>query len=405
MEYNNNYYEGVFWIPEKEDCKIIGTLFIDENGDVTISSLQSFTTNDSFDRDWNKIEIVFGYINSHNKSDTYSIIIYDVHKIQQTNGPLAKYKYKSFKSFISSNYDNKIGSSTYNSIMLSSNIINNWIPITGFNFNSDIENTYKINQLYEQPQRIELFKNKDFDIYLFFRASAGFKSRRNSFINEIVFINIETTNSYEIDELFKIKTIIERLLNILLFIPFYSTDVEIRTISKTTYKSLKINNNLNSSLGKKIDFGTFKDNSQDIFSNWFNKQSDLELALINFFSVYGQKGVLIENKFLTYISVLENYHKNNIKKNGVVLKDRLKYLFENSIINAKIDNIDNYTEILKITRNYHAHLEERHKEKSLTAEGINKANVILEFVIREIFLSEIGLNDAVKIPSGIDKYL
>ena len=63
------------------------------------------------------------------------------------------------------------------------------------------------------------------------------------------------------------------------------------------------------------------------------------------------------------------------------------------------------TGTLKITRNYLAHLEEEHKEKSLKSEEIIEANILLEFVIREIFLREIGIIENSKIPSQIEKHL
>jgi len=404
LEYYNKYFEGIFWIPGKEENKIISTLFIDEKGIATVTSLQSLENDETFNKNWTKLNLVLGYINCHDKSKTYSIKLYDIYKTHQSIGPLTKFKYTSHNSLIASVYDTDINSTLYNTIMLSSDLINNWIPITGFDFKSDIDKSFEISQLYKQPEIVELFKNKDFEIYLFFRVSTGFEKRRNSFIKENIFINIETTISFEIKELTKIKSTIERLLNIIFFVPFYSSIIELKTTKKTTYEVIKKLDKLESSLGDKIDFKTFRNNSQDIFSNWFEKQNILELAIVNFFSVYGQKGVLIENKFLTYISILENYHKNNINKNGH-LKARLKYLLEKSSISVKLNDIDKYAGTLKITRNYHSHLEEEHKEKSLKTEEIINANMLLEFVIREIFLREIGINENSKIPSQIEKYL
>ncbi|WP_298371200.1 HEPN domain-containing protein [uncultured Lutibacter sp.] len=404
MDFYNKYYEGIFWLSDNEDNKIISTLYIDERGIATITSLKPFREDENVTKKWNKENLVFGYINSNDKSQTYSIKLYDVYKTHQTIGSLTKYKYQSNNSFIFSGYDNDIKISIYNTILLSSDLINNWIPITGFNFKSEIENTFKISQLYEQPQRIELFKNNDFDIYLFFRASSGSQGRRNSYIKENIFINIECNKSFEIKELFKIKTVIERLFNILLFIPFYSNIIEFRTDENKAYSVIKKNNILSSTTGKKINFSVFRENSQNIISNWLDKQEKLELVILNFFSVYGQKGVLVENKFLTYISILENYHKNNINNKGY-LKSRLNYLLEKSSINSKINDIENYAEKLKITRNYHAHLEEKHKEKSLNTNEIIKTNILLEFVIREIFLRELEIDENSQVSSVLNEYL
>ena len=288
--------------------------------------------------------------------------------------------------------------------MLHSNNIDEWIPISGFDFKSDIANkSYEVNQYYKQPEIIELFNNKDYEIYLFFRAKSGYKNRRESYINESIFINIEASKHFEIKELPKIKSKIEGLFNILLFKPFNFENIEIRSTNKKDYKVIKKQNELNSSLNNKIEFEIFRNQSQNIFSKWFEKQDKLELAILNFFSVFGQKGVLIENKFLTYISILENYHKNNVRKKGV-LKWRLKNLLESSSIKNLLNDIEKFAEKLKITRNYHAHLEEEHKEKSFKTNEIYKVNELLEFVIREILLREIGIIENSEIPSKIKEF-
>jgi hypothetical protein len=406
LEYYNKYFEGVFWLPGKEERKIISTLFIDKKGIAIITSLESLEINeDLFNRIWDNFNLVLGYINCNEKSKTYSIKLYDVYKIHQSRGALTKFKYKSNNPLICSYYDEEINLNSYSSIMLNSVILNNWIPISGFETKTNVENkSFEISQFYKQPEIIELFKNKDYEIYLFFRASAGFKSRRNSYINENIFLNIEISKQFEIKELTKIKSTIEKLFNIILFTSFYFENVEIKTKNKNPYKIIKKPKELNSSLNYKIEFESFKNQSQNIFSNWFEKQNKLELAIVNFFSVFGQKGVLIENKFLTYISILENYHKNNVNENGY-LKSRLKYLLEKSSINEKLNDIVKFSERLKITRNYHAHLEEKHKDKSLKTEEIVKANNLLEFVIREIFLREIGITEIPKMSSYLNEYL
>lgn len=405
MEYYNNYYEGIFWIPGNENSKTIATLHIDDKGSVTITSLQSLDSKEKgiTPRKWNKNKVLFGYINCHNTSKNYSVKLYDVFQILQSNGALTKFKYQSSNSFITQTFDDDISNLSYNSIMLNSNIISQWIPISGFNFdfNGSEDNTFRVNQLYEQPKQIELFKNDNYSIYIFFRASSGYPERRNSYIKEQVFLNIETTDSFELEELYKIKATIERLFNIILFMPFYSTTVEFKTTTGTNYIALTKSKELSTGQNNLLEFEVFRNSSQEIFKKWFKKQDKLELFIKNFFSVYGQKGVLIENKFLAYISVLENYHTNNIKKKANLI-ERLSSILRNSSINTKINNIDKYAEKLKITRNYHAHLEEKHEKKALNMDGIMKANRLLEVIIHEIFLQEISITKF-KIPNWLEE--
>lgn len=396
MEYNNSFYEGIFWIDGYVDAKIIGTMHIDENGIVTISSLQSLEQEER-QRTWEKIEHVFGYVNCHETSKNYSVKLYDVFKIHQSNGALTKYKYQSSNSYISPKFDDEISNLSFNSIMLNSSIISQWVKTTGFNLvhNDSEDDSFKVNQLYTQPKQINLFKDESYEIYFFFRASAGYPVRRSSFIKEEVFINVETKKQFNLKELYTLKAVIERLFNILLFTPFYSAVAEFKTTSGVNYKELSRPKELLKNLSNQVSFESFCASSQEIFTSWFDKQDEFELFIKNFFSVYGQKGVLVENKFLTYVSVLENFHKNNIKKEAT-LKDRLSHILNQSSISNKINNIDKYAEKLKVTRNYHSHLEEKHEKKALDVNGIIKSNGLLEIIIREIMLNELNAADVQK---------
>ena len=395
MDYYNKHFQGIFWIPKNESNKIMATLFIDFEGCVEIHSMQPLSENTNehvFASGFNKLEIVFGYIICSETSNTYSIKLYDVWKTNSSLSTLSSNKYESKKSFITKYHDSDISSLNYDIIMMGSSFICDWVTLTGFKQNSNNHKKFTINQSYEQPEAIDLFKDKNYHIYMFFRASFRNSRFRKSSITEEVFINIKLEQGLPIPELIKIKTMVERLLNVLLFIPFYSVNLEFRLGKGNSYKSLKKFAETQPTLGDKIEFDTFLKNSQTIFKNWFSKQESLDLAVTNFFSVYGQKGVLEENKFLTYISILENYHKNTTRKKEN-LKIIIELLLNQSSIKSNITNIDAYSIQLKITRNYYAHLEEKHEENALDLDEVILANEILEYVIREIFLKEVGITE------------
>ena len=415
MTYYNKYYEGVFWIPENEECKIIATLFIDNEGVATISSLQDILNEKNKTIDGNFS--VLGIINSNNESKTFSIKLFDTYKKLQSFSfaGLDKHKYISHNVLIAEGYDRKICEKSYNSVMLNSGLLDNWIPKTGFKRQFEPSERFTANQLYEQPEKIVLFNNDQYHIYVFFRAEAGYPIRRKSFIEEEVFVNIKTSTNYNIDELKKIGKSVEHLFNIILFVPFYSDQIEYRSVSNYVYKSLTKPKELNLHIINEFKFETFLEKSQQIFENWFEKQDKLELIIKNFFSVYGQNGILVENRFLTYISIIENYHRNNVsiektekvlkkyfstvkfrkykKEVSATLKQRLIFMFDSMGIASIIDDLNKFAEILVDTRNFHTHLLDTKEEKSLTFKEINRVNELLEVVIREFLLKEIGIDD------------
>jgi hypothetical protein len=87
------------------------------------------------------------------------------------------------------------------------------------------------------------------------------------------------------------------------------------------------------------------------------------------------------------------------------LKSRLTSLIKKSCLNDKINDINDFAEKLKITRNYHAHLEEKHKQKSFKNYQIIKANDLLEFMILEILHFEIGISNYVDIPTNVSDFI
>ncbi len=412
-DYYNKYYEGIFWIPENEKCKIIATLYIDKKGKATISSLQPLF-NKELSNNKDKISVIFGVINSNDVPKTYSIKLYNAKNNFESWGGLSKYQYTSKKVLITDSIDKNICDDTYNSVMFNSQILSDWINITGFKDIDVFTEKFSVNQVYEQPERIDLFKDDNYYIYIFFRATAGYPLKRKTYIAEEVYINIKIINSASFDELIHLQKFIERLFNFLLFYAFNAEHIDIRSKSNKVYKWLFKPEEFVFFPINKLEFEIFRSQSQKIFTNWFNKQDKLNLIIKNFFSVYGQKGVLVENKFLTYVSILENYHRNNfsIEETKIILKkhnkaklrkyknketanfqQRLICMFDNSYIVNKIDNLVKYTEILTNTRDYHIHLLDSKKEKSLTGIEIYRANIILEFVIREFILREMEVSD------------
>jgi hypothetical protein len=183
---------------------------------------------------------------------------------------------------------------------------------------------------------------------------------------------------------------VDRLLSILLGKPYLSDYFSSTTVDGISYDYLSQKNNLVNHLDNKVIEGDFLGHSQLYFENWFAKQEKLELFIKNFFSVYGQRGVLVENRFVSYVSAIENYYKNNIDPNAY-LKPAIEDLLIKSSISYHIKDISELSKIYKFTRVYHVHLEKDKKDKSFTNDELIDANLILEFLIREIILHEMGV--------------
>jgi hypothetical protein len=423
MEYYNKYYEGIFWLPEKEDYKIIATFFIDENGCTTITSIQPIVKGkpDHHMRNKEKISVVFGLISCNEYSKSYSVKLYDVLQTHHNMGSVEKFKYVASNSFITVGYDEDISKLNYTQISFTNEIISNWINITGFQIDSEVKDVNSFNQIYKSPESIELFKSPDYTIKIVFGFTAGFPVRRKSYINEKALIQIETS-SCTAKDIFIVNDVFQRLLSLLLLLRLTKTTIELKSEGGKTYLHLDKAKEYNRVWSDKMDFNYFTENSNVIIGKWLAKYGSLELAIKNYFSVFGQKGVLIENEFLTYVSIIENHCKNNVDKEAMKqlfekhkdnfhsslkydnLVIKILYVLNSSLLKEKFPDIIELAKKIKTTRNFHAHLEEKHEEESLSVDQLTRVNKILSFTIREFLLKEIGV-DNLKEPYWMNKMI
>lgn len=414
MDFYNKYYEGVFWLPSNEEDKIFGTLFIDENGISTISSLQSLCikNDDPFTNRFPKFNVVYGWINKNESSETFSIKLYDARQNHQGISYLNKFKYVSHNSYISKGGDDKINVEKYNCLLLNSVYIDKWVNKTGFENDLCQKEKNEISQVYKLPDPIELYKNDEFKISLQFRISSTptSLSNRKSLLKEELFVKVEFNKRFNIKGIVKFKNEIEWLFNLLNYQKFYFENVEIITVSKRNYISISKPKELVNQLKRGVNFDLVLPNSQKIFNLWFSKKLKFELYLKNFFSVYGQRGVMVENRFLTYVSIIESYHKKNLTllETLPVLKrykmketynhykepslhQSLIYMFHKSSIFSNKKGLKKYTERIRDTRDFHIHILNSKEENSMNFEGINSSNELLENIILELFLKEIDI--------------
>ena len=246
MNYYNKYFDGIFWLPKNPKRRIIATLYIDDEGIATISSLQPLETDKKGPNSWPSFDLVCGYLNSHIESKAHSIKLYQAYKSFQSEGPISKFKYTSKNSIISSGIDRNINHRSYDALMFNSELVDTWIPDSGFEFKSSMDEEFAVRHIYKLPDRIDLYSDKDFIIYIFFRASSRLTKRRNSTINEKVFINIETPKPFKFDEFPPIKKSLERLFSLLLFKPFLFSLTELKSTNNVNYKVIKKSSELNS---------------------------------------------------------------------------------------------------------------------------------------------------------------
>ena len=406
--YFDQHYSGFFWKADNEERKIPGTLYIDKEGNAFLTTFHRFNENKQINAD-DDVAIVFGIVMDNKELKKYvvrmnNIFVKSEHIPLSINLPV--YKYISKEVYISKEIGNCNCSTLYNQILLLSPDINNWVKEKGFGEVKHPKNPQKFGATfdYRQPEKIDLFKNDELNIYLYFNAWVSYPIKRKAIIEEKVYLNIKLNQAKTLEELKKYKTSIERLFSLIFLQPIQFDEINYVTTSKKDFIALKKEKKEMIYPSDCVNYQIFTENSQQIIENWFQKEEKLSLALKTFFSVYGQPGLLVEDEFLSYISILENLYKQIPHKasfKNPPLKNIIKYFLSNSNINTVIENIDDYSEILKITRNYLAHLEEKHEENALKTKDLYKTNQILIYIIQEYLIRELGIEQTLRIPDNI----
>lgn len=194
MNYYDKHYTGYFWIKENSNNGVPATLYIDNSGNASIETykrLEKENDNDNsiLQREWLKNELVFGII--LNKDKSYSIKLFDTCTSAQTFGNIGRFQYSATDVLISDVVDDQIEELQYSCLMMGGKELDNWIPDTGFKHGKVDDKGFCVAHNYKQPASITLFQDDDFKIYVFFRANTGYKAKRESYIKESVYINIE----------------------------------------------------------------------------------------------------------------------------------------------------------------------------------------------------------------------
>jgi hypothetical protein len=214
-------------------------------------------------------------------------------------------------------------------------------------------------------------------------------------VNESVFFNIDFKKDISIDDIFSIQNIFERLFGILLSEPVCSYKVDITSKSKTTYRLLKKYNDTMSSNFYRVPIKTFLQNSESIIDKWLSLQQELDLLFRGFFNAFGNESLLLENKFLNFIAGLEFYYGERYEE-SLNLKEKLRNFISNSSIGRHMDDIDTYANKLKDTRHYFAHYEKKYKSKAFNSKQLLYVNNVLQIIIRELIVTELGIDDCPK---------
>lgn len=437
-------YKGIWWLPDKPDKEVTGTLRFTPVGGAILDLIGSFQDIENMNKKL-KPEIILG-VSSNGKNIT-------LYKCFETKSSFnfSGFQTSSFYAdlvFIGAHFQ-KSEDIKFKSIFVHYLHLDEWVNISGF----DIKHLWEEKEViikYKLPEPFRADINDGLKIYINFQftwQSFSFVQKETT-IKQKTEIKIETSEDKSFEDYRKIIYHIQKFLTLGIMEPVHPlaitglTEANKETIEDEThyppvevyYKLPYFPKGYNPLLPDNMLF-TFKDISnrfESFLRNWFEKIDLLEPVYNLYFATLYNPHMYLEHRFLNLIQAIESFHQHtnegkylsdedyNMVYNALVtaipegiksdLKDRLreylKYGNEFSLRKRLKEIFDKYQEIIdrfiedkktfieKVvnTRNYLTHHDKDLKKRAANGEDLYHLTQKLKMCLEICLLTELGFS-------------
>jgi len=437
MNYKNEEeieYKGYWWLPDKPQEKIVGTLKIAPNGKATLELTGSFTDIGHINK-MLKPDIILGF-----SSDGKQITLYKCIETRK-NASIPGFPISLFKVgevFIGAHF-NKADDIKFKKLFVHFIHLDDWVNFFIFEVNEKNGKEITIKSklgLFDLPGVEANVNGYKISIKIQTITYAGQKEIR---INQKTFLTIEHEEEVPLGEYWRMVYHIQNFLSLAMNFPVYP--LAIVGITKTnqqvriypflmkpyeTTKAIHFSDMLFTLRDIYDKFGTF-------LENWFKKLSIMEPVFDLYFGTLYNPQMHLKHQFLNLIHAIEVYHRrkfggkyipdrkyedlykklteviNGLKVeapfrealksklkygNEYSLRKRLKELFKEygDIFDDFVQDRDKFIEKIVNTRNYLTHYDQSLEEKALEGEELYYAIRQLKTILISFLLREIGFD-------------
>jgi hypothetical protein len=430
-------YKGIWWLPDKPEKQISGTLRFTPNEGGVLELMSSFKDIQV------EPEIILG-VSSNGKNIT-------LHKCfdTKTNFNFPGFLTSSFYAnviFIGAHFQ-KLEDIKFKSISIHYSHLDEWVNISGFNIKPPGEEKELIIK-YKLPEPIKADVSNVLKVLINIRATESSPSfvQKEATIKQETEIKIETSEDKSFEDYRRIMYHIQNFLTLGITEPVHPlaiaglTGVNKEMIEdKVNYPPVEIFYRL-SDIPKSHKplhpfdmLFTFKDISNSFESflrNWFEKEDLLEPVYNLYFGTLYNPRMYLEHRFLSLIQAIESFHqrtyggeyssdedykvvydalvnsipegvrsglKDRLKEylkygNEFSLRKRLKEIFDKNqeILDGHIGNKKAFIEKVVDTRNYQTHHDEELKERAASGEDLYRLIQKLKLLLEICLLTELG---------------
>lgn len=433
-------YDGIWWLPDKPELKVSGTLTFSPDEGATLDLIGSFRDPLDFKK-LSQPDIILG-ISANGKQIT-------LHRCIETNisasFPLGfqTSRFHAQMIFIGAHFQ-RFADIKFSSISVHYTHLDAWTNISGFNFEILPNRTMDIK--YKMPESIKTSINDDYTVEINFQVTgpAFHAAKQEVNIQQKTYIIIQSKEERSFDELSRIMYQIRNFLSLGIKEAVYPLHItgkgEARkTMIKDTpyYEPIEIIYKLiNTPMASKeklpfqmlFVFEDIKGKFETFLRNWFVKTESLEPVYDLYFGTLYNPRMYLQHRFLSLVHALESYHRRTMKNyelpedqhnrriqeilnavpteqrewlesrltysNEPSLRRRLREIFSgySDVLNEYIENKDAFMNKVVVTRNYLTHYDPNLEEDAADGEELYHISEKLRLLIEICLLTELGFD-------------
>lgn len=338
-------FVGYWWLPDEEDKKIYGTLKISEADVFILETLEHFKGNELIEKTTISTDfpIIFGIARLEGGNKDFNLKLLECSIISNNPNKL-NYCKIIVSFFLKYSHSNDTEKSCFNKVSIRPLNIDKWALAKGFKFEPESSGSFSLD--YNTPKVIVLLDSVDVKISIGFVVNYNFPNEQGFKMSQLAYVNIDFSESKEMNSLRKFVKIIQDFLTLAINHPLFIEEYEFIThklneenekenLRYTFYQNEKYIDKRYKSVNPwnmlftLNDIQTFCPNA---LSNWFTKQDEIKFTINNLFSTIYNGYLYVENTFLDYVFALEVYHRNrypNQKLQSVGYLEKRTRIIEN----------------------------------------------------------------------------
>lgn len=438
-------YEGEWFLPDKPEHKVCGTLtFIQDEG-ARLKLLGEFAVSNGFYVSCANLDIILGVTSNGQRITLFDCIATNAVSISLG---IPTPKFYAHWVFVGAHFDKK-EDIKFKSLSISCSYLDEWVGISGFKMEPPEIGEFIVNVKYKRPDDIELTTFEGNKISVAFEATSPEYRyfQKEATISQKAYLQIEPPEEIYFKDYNRISYRLKNLLSLAAKNPAYTLTMKGETEAnkedsngKTYYRPVSIYaQEIGTPLKSKpleafemlFRLDDFNGRSEEFLNNWLNKAELLEPVYNLYFGSLYSQSTFIEERFLVLAQAVESYHRRAMNRfersperqeqriTGILdavssselsdrvkkwLERKLKYSNEVSLKMRIEDIIKRYGAVLRIiikdptvfaqkvadTRNYRTHFSEDLRPKAAKGAEFVGINQKLKFTLDVCLLSELG---------------